>query len=372
MNELRRWTLPTLAIAVALVAVGCGGDDDDDDGGGPIPIEELPGEIADVYCSGILPCLGPLESFFLNGADCQETFTAQFEDQQVPRWQAAIEAGTLVYHPEEARGCLDAFLDAGCDIPSTRTPPECEAALEGTVALGGDCNDSLECEGALYCHFENQCPGACDSLEAAGSPCTDDGDCEDGLSCQGDECMAPAGEGDACGGDGDPDCSLGLFCVGADEGTSGACQPVDELLTGRDGDACDPIGGGPLCREGLSCILDSVTPGTFEPVFLCAGAVASGAACKPGFPDQCPDDEMCDADVDAGELDGTCISLPDDGEPCAGTTLGAGCAPGLSCIDNVCTQMARIGEACTTDDACYSATCDGDTCAAPPACAFEG
>jgi hypothetical protein len=327
-----------------------------------------------VYCAGILPCLGPLESFFLNGADCEDSLTAQLEDQAVPRWQAAIDAGTLVYHPDKARACLDAFADVGCDIPSSRTPPECEEALEGTVALGDDCNDGMECAGVAYCQFVNQCPGTCEALEAAGSPCSDDGDCEDGLSCQNGDCAAPAGEGDACGGADDPDCSLGLLCLGEDEeaGTSGACQPVEDLLIGGDGDACDPIGGGPLCQEGLSCILDSVTPGTFELVFVCAGAVASGEACKAGFPDQCPDDEMCDADVEAGQIDGTCVSLPDDGEACAATMFGAGCAPGLSCIDDVCTEMARIGEVCAVDDGCYSDTCDGDTCAAPPACAYDG
>lgn len=369
MNELRTWTLVLLALGCAGFAAGCGDDDDDS-----IPIEELPGEIAGVYCAEILPCLGPLEGLFLNGVDCEESFTAQFEDSEVLRWQAAIDAGTVVYHADKARACLDAFAGAGCDIPSTRTPPECEEALEGTVATGEDCNATIECAGVAYCKFETACPGACAPLEAAGASCDQDDNCADGLSCQAGECAAPAGEGDACGTADDPDCSLGLLCLGGDQqaGTPGTCQPVQDVLIGGEGDTCDPIGGGPLCEEGLSCILDSVTPGTFDLVFLCAQPVGSGEACKAGFPEQCPEGEMCDADPEQGRVEGTCVSLPDDGEPCANALLGAGCAPGLTCVGDQCTQIARIGEACAADDGCYSNTCDGDTCAEPSDCAFDG
>lgn len=370
MHELGRWSFLAFSLFPVPLSVGCGDDDDDD---AAIPMEELPAEIAAVYCGEILPCLGPLEGLFLNGADCEETFGAQFEDQQVPQWEAAIEAGTLVYHADKARACLDAFAATGCDIPSTRTPAECEEALEGTVALGEDCNAGLECAGVAYCHFVNQCPGTCEALEPAGATCVADDNCEDGLSCQGGNCQAPGAEGDACGVGDDPDCTLGLICLGVDAEaqTSGTCQPIADVLTGADGDACDPIGGGPLCQEGLSCILDSVSP-TFEPVFLCAPPVGSGAACKAGFPDPCPDDQMCDADPQGGQIEGTCVSLPDAGEPCVGALLGVGCAPGLSCVEGVCTQIARIGEACTDDEGCYSDTCDGDTCAAPPACEYDG
>lgn len=368
MNELRRWSFLVLGV-VALLGVGCGGDDDDD---ASIPLEDLPDQVADVYCGAIVPCLGALQDLFLNGSDCHETFAAQFADQELPRWQAAIEAGTLVYHGDKAQACLDAFAAAGCDIPSTRTPPACEAALEGQVALGGECNATLECAGSAYCKFDAACPGACTALEAAGGACDGDGDCADGLACRGSTCEAPAAEGDSCGGPDGPECTLGLICLGADADTTGVCQPIEEVLVGGDGDDCDPLGGGPLCQDGLSCVLDSLTPGTLQPIWKCAGSVGSGEACKAGFPDQCPDAEMCDADPQAGDIEGTCVSLPDAGEPCAPALLGAGCAPGLSCVEDTCTELARIGGACTVDDGCYSGTCDGDTCAAPPECAYEG
>ena len=81
---------------------------------------------------------------------------------------------------------------------------------------------------------------------------------------------------------------------------------------------------------------------------------------------------MCDADLDAGQNEGTCVSLPDEGEPCAATPLAAGCAPGLACVAGECAHIGRVGDPCTADAGCYSGSCDGDTCTAASECAFDG
>lgn len=366
MTELRRWCC-VLGSCLAVVAVGCGGDDDD----ASVPIEDVPAQLAEALCADILPCIGPLEDLFLNGFDCVEQYTATVTDEQLARWQAAIEAGTLVYHPDKAGDCIDAFAEMGCTFGSSRPPEVCEEALEGTVALDGECNAGVECAGVAYCKFEDQCPGTCAALEAEGASCEQDDNCQDGFACMGNHCMAPAAEGEACGGNDDPDCQLGLLCRGVDQqaGTSGTCQTFEDVLVGDEGDACDPIGGGLLCRDGLSCVLDTLDPPDIT--FVCAAGVGAGETCKPGFPDPCPEDQMCDADPFAGETEGTCISLPDEGEPCAISMMSASCAPGLACVEETCVTMSRIGEPCTTDGACYSGTCDGDTCAAPPLCEYD-
>ena len=371
MSELRRLSLVLLCLSVPF-AIGCGGGDDDDDDS-PVPIEQLPAEIAGVFCADVLPCLGSLSGMFLNGADCEDEYTAQFTDQELARWQAAIDAGTLVYHADKARACLDAFAAAGCTFGSSRMPAVCEEALEGTVAMGGDCNAGVECAGVAYCKFDAACPGTCTALEAAGAACEDDDNCQDGLACMDGECAAPGEEGDSCGAPDEPDCQFDLRCAGADEqtATSGTCQPIEDLLIGDDGDTCDLLGGGPWCKDGLSCVLESIDIANQEVTFQCQPGVASGAACRTGFPDPCPDEEMCDADPFSGQIDGTCISLPDDGEPCADVLIGEGCAPGLACVGETCTQIARIGGACTVGNGCYSGTCDGDACAAPPLCEYD-
>lgn len=364
----RAWILSFAILEIS--TTGCGGDDDDD-----IAFEDVPAEVAGVFCSQVDPCLGVLADMFLGGgSDCNENFAADFADGDWARIEAAIDAGTVVYHSDRAQACLDAFAALGCDIFTSRPPDECEEAVEGTVEPFGDCDFDAECEGTAYCKIEAECPGACTAREGEGGTCDGDDACEDGLTCQNGECTPLAGEGEDCGGTEAPECdmSAGLFCVGQDEerGTSGTCQKVEETFTAAEGEDCNLLEG-PFCVEGISCVLDSIEG--MQPVFVCVGESESGGACKAGFPDPCPGDEVCDANpFGGGDTDGTCVPLATAGEPCTPVLIGTGCAAGLVCgEDGDCTEVHRIGESCDSDDGCYSGNCESSVCAAPPQCEAE-
>ncbi|MBI2897610.1 MAG: hypothetical protein HYY06_28890 [Deltaproteobacteria bacterium] len=357
----------TLFFSVCATATGCGGDDDDDSGG--IPFEDVPAELADVFCSQVEPCMGQLADMFSDSADCAEETTAQITDGDWVRIEAAIEAGTVIYNEDRAQACLDAFAALGCDVFVSRPPEECEEAVEGTVAIDGACDQDAECVGTAFCLIEAECPGACTARQSEGGDCGDDDECEDGLTCQRGACTALAEAGEDCEGEDAPECGVGLMCVGQDEqqGTSGTCQAPEDTFTAAEGEECN-LPAGPFCVEGLSCVIDRME--AMQPVFVCVGASASGGDCKAGFPDPCPDDEVCDANpFEGGQFDGTCVPLAANGEPCSAVLFGTGCVSGLVCDeDRNCTTVNRIGESCETDAGCYSGNCESNICAAPPEC----
>lgn len=331
-----------------------------------VPFDELGDRITAVYCNALAECFGPLYDESVTGVDCETQFGASWNDGTVVTLSAAIDGGTVVYHGEHVEACEAALQALGCDITITRGPSECESVFEGTVDEGGACTQNAECKGELICKADGACPGTCTPLQAVGEPCGQDDHCEDGLMCDGnlETCVAPGEQGDACDG-GNPQCRPGYHCLGADEeaNTPGVCTSWDSLLTGQPGDACS-FTEGPWCEAGNSCAVTSVAGG---PVFECVANVASGAACYFGIPSPCPAGEYCNANINVGEHEGTCTTLPSDGEPCVDPGFPT-CAPYHVCDDGTCRKVGRIDEACTTNETCFGGNCDNGTCAAGSAC----
>ncbi len=360
-----------LLAGLAGLSIGCGSSSTNTGGG--TPIEELPALYADVLCGMFEECADALLQIFPEFLDdCNENFTNELTDEGIARIQAAIDAGTVTYHGENAQTCLDALEAAGCDLLTERFPPECEDLFEGTVPLGEDCNVDEECSDAeAFCLVEASCPGTCAALLGEGETCSDNSNCESGLVCDESitECAVPGGEGDACGA-GDPECELGLLCFGENEeaGTGGTCTTADDLFTEQVDGTCN-IQDGPMCEIGLSCVLTGAGAG--GPTFECQEEVASGATCAAGFPDQCPEGEWCSGiDFETGDFEGTCEDLPGEGEDCAATIGPAGCASGLTCSTDTetCIDVVVIGESCDEDEACYSNNCASGTCEEPEEC----
>lgn len=351
MNTLR---LGSACLLGALLA-GCPGN------GGSVALEDIPTRLAPTYCNLFERCQNPFAAQFLfAGGTCEAAIEPLLADTVVAQAQASVAAGTVVYRPELVDSCLAAIDAAGCDV-NALSANDCTDVFEGTVPAGGDCTWDEECQDD-YCSTEGAtCPGTCANRGAAGATCTEDRGCQAGLSCANGLCAAPSPEGGACEGAAMLDCAgIDLTCVGSEGMTAGTCRRWSTILSGAVGSSCSIPDD--LCDDGLSCVFARIEGTT--PVFECQAAVAAGAECGLGVPDQCPDDQYC---MMGGGTPGrgTCTSLPDAGEPC---TSSGQCAPGLRCSGGstpTCVTPARLGAACTTDNQCVSNSCQAGACAAP-------
>ncbi|MEZ4222185.1 MAG: hypothetical protein R3B13_14715 [Polyangiaceae bacterium] len=353
------------------LAAGCGGDSDDGGGGAKsIAIEDVPPLYADAICTTFEGCFAgaPFE-VFLNGEDCRKNYETALNDELI-RIKTAVDGGSVVYKGNLMQKCLDAVKGLGCALQGE--PPECQAAIAGTVEDGGDCTLDPECKGAnSYCRVGSSCPGSCAPKEPAGASCRRNDDCAVGLQCSDttQKCFAPAKDGETCGGGSAPDCGPGLFCVGEEESPpkSGTCADGAAAFSAAEGDPCF-FNGKSLCKDGLFCLVTGVDTQTQQLVTECAKQYAAGADCSPGIPDACPIEQYCK--VTPNTFTGVCTAKPGDGEACAAGIGGDAsvCAPGTRCDGGTCRPRQKLGASCKTDEVCYSENCSGGACAPGGGC----
>ena len=328
---------------------------------GSIPVDELPAKYATAVCTALQNCVGSaVFSLFLGGANCVDLTTKRLENGTFALMQQKITAGTIRYDGNKAQACFDALSSLTCDGLLQRDQPACLAALDGVVALGGDCDINEECAGSAICQSSTgTCPGKCVALLSAGLACSADGDCASGLQCSSETslCVSPAVVGDACEY-GSPPCSPGLLCLGKDETakTPGVCRSAADAFSAAAGAACDPAAG-ILCGSGVSCVADQYDLIGQKLVWTCVtiGTYLAGGACKPGFPNACAAGTYCQTTA-LTPLSGTCTAIPDAKQPC-GTGLDAQCQPDAVCVANVCQNYAANGVSCTGNAMCYSGYC---------------
>lgn len=340
-------------------------------------------------------------------------------------------AGTLagLFDDEDCQGAITPLVDEGgacvqqwdCagDLVCQADPPDDDGALRclGPANDGDRCGGTRVCDADLFCTDNETCAPAI----AEGSDCVDDPlggrECVVGTYC--DEggtnlCQPLLSENSECFGG---DCEAGLYCEGADPFAAppvpGTCAP--EPNTVDDGEACDPEGpfctercstcrpasaGGPtLCLDrgagGAYCEADSdcragfgCDPGTSECTALpvveqpgldescdpnvgCAEGFCVNGTCVAGEDGdpcdtnalECAADFTCVVEATAG----TCVALPEAGEPC----VNAICADTAFCnASDECEALKGAGVGCEGDEECVSGTClTTSTCAAPgPSC----
>ncbi|HTM46514.1 MAG TPA: hypothetical protein VL137_16255 [Polyangiaceae bacterium] len=335
---------------------------------GNIALADLADPYSQAVCTSLQNCLGDLLNTFLAGEDCSKRFSATI-GEQLPRIQAAIDAGKAEYHSDKIAACLNDLSARSCDTLLQRDPASCLAAVDGTVAIGDNCQSNVECAGRAYCDFTQTCPGKCKALELAGGACVNDDQCAPGLNCNTTtkHCTQPAAQNEDCGAGG-ADCATGLLCVGAMTNTPGKCQPYAGLFAAQAGESCD-LQGQQLCDLSLVCRVDSVAAdgGAQE---SCAEHVAAGAMCRASGPDICPSDEYCKIAV-PGSLTGRCTSKPTAGEACGRGPFEptpTTCALYNRCQAGICRKIAQLGEQCTTDNGCYSGRCVMQACIPADSC----
>ncbi len=355
-------------LGVAALLAACGGDSDSDIADSSVPLADLPGLYAGAACKAAQSCYGALYAVFTAGEDCAKTYETAISDD-LPRLEQGIEAGTVVYDGSKVKACLSAVEKSGCGLNGE--PPECTAALDGTVEVGGDCQMNTECKGGdTLCKVEAACPGKCAKKGLAGADCERESDCTAALKCSKDtnKCVAPAAEGQACEGGGTaPECQPGLFCLGSDNDGKkpGSCKTLADGFSGKSGDACW-FEGKPACTTDLRCVVESIDFATGKIATKCGAGFASGAACKIAIPDGCPTGEYCK--VAAKAIDGTCTPRPKAGEPCGKLFDDDVCAADTRCEGGQCRPRQNLGGKCSTDEVCYSDNCASGGCAPSGAC----
>ncbi len=255
-------------------------------------------------------------------------------------WSKGVEENRIEYNPANAEACLTSLQsDLPCDqVVAVMLPVACQSAINGVVAVGGECISDLECTGDAVCDTSGGCPGICTARVAVGADCSGNQVCVLGSSCLGDTCVANAALGEECGAT-VASCELGLTCSTASGEVKGTCQP------GQTSGACT---SSDQCAPGYSCIGTDVR--------ACVKARTVGEDCTPGR-DECAQFTYCSAQG--------CAILPAVGERCdaEGTTGEA-----ATCLLGVCDSasdacvLRNQGESCERNEDCASQYCVGGSC----------
>lgn len=349
-------------LSCALLLAACGSDSFRTQDPG-IPLEEVPGELAETLCERQIAC-SPLVEILVGSAEqCAAEWEKRIRQSSFDSMIDAVDDGRVTYDGRQAEACLDAWENVEC-VELHLDPEACSTVFTGSVPRGGECVIDQECEGDSICSFDDSCPGACTSRLAAGEVCDGNDDrCAEGLVCSEatDRCARPGAEGDPCGGGVEAQCAGALYCQGEDDATDtpGECVPQEEVFAGAEGESCS-FDDGALCGPGLSCVFEGEGDG-----FVCRRPNEDGS-CRLGFPAQCAVGEYCEGiDVAGGVVDGTCAPLPGANEPCA---QGLFCATGHVCREAECRALRENGQTCQANLECYSGYCVDGGCAPSVAC----
>ena len=299
---------------------------------------------------------------------------------------AAIAAGTILYHGDKAFACIEEMAGLGCelgvsfaaaassclDVFEGAVPPEepClvddECALDGVcgfqsagdapmcitgrcrilpgpLEIGDPCGVGIaQCGPDSFCAFDPNTGQStvCTARLAIGEPCAD-GACAAGSYCAYDlntyeptVCTALPAEGEPCG---DTSCAPGLTCASSQEGVPPTCVAPAPL-----GAACLPNGG--------TC--DHVSAWCNPATATCELRGGAGTPCGPGIGNACAPYTMCNWDTQV------CVALAGEGQKCG-------------CVDDYCSMwIACAGDLrCGGDggNVCVFAGTEIDACEPPAA-----
>jgi len=280
-------------LVAALTSVGCGGTTDrtpDPHGsaaGGtstaaPQSVDEFTQRFASSYCQNIAGCC---RGQGLATTDCESTLQQQLHAQL----QISTTNPRIHFNAEAAGACIEAYaaaLRTCTDATAFRHVSDvCDALLQGTVPIGGQCGKGGECAkpatGVVSCtsgvctlgeayvsltdaphrKLGETCMGTCESspreTSCGGNPNTDPkaGACwiEDGVVCANGVCVAAPRAGEFCA-------SLS-YCEAAAHCVSGTC--VADQSSGA-------------CTQDNQCLAPTTCDRTLN---MCAPLKADGVAC---------------------------------------------------------------------------------------------
>lgn len=374
----------TFLLLLALL-VACGSDDSSSNGSGgnasgPDTIADTDAfatEWADVLCEKIDTCFAGFAEI-LAGPNCRDDWKNRIITG-LDAFNASAEAGRLTFDSDAWASCVDSARAASCEglqFDGIFGLLECGESITGNVADGESCGIDLDCAEASFCLNEptDACGGVCTPKYDVGTSCDRDDACSNGV-CR-EVCAEIVAEGEACDenetaeeGQAPRVCASGFGC-GISEGEMEAtCRVTTPTFEVTEGQPCGTEEPSNLCEPDLFC-------GFNEDFSLsCKPRVALGETCGVGFLNSCQTGAACvGIDVENMIFTGTCEALPGDGEPCLPEGLFR-CESGLACTEaGVCERPGLLGEACDTEEQCFSGRCEADAdgnkvCVAQPVCA---
>jgi len=305
-----------LAVALALLAAGCGGRPIP----GPIPLDGYVPALIDHNCARAVACRQMPDM-----ATCLATTWVDLSPLI-----NAVSAGKTTYDGAAAAMCFEASSPAlvACTMTAQWDAPEdpsCAHIFTGTEAAGAPCLTSNECASA-NCDTNDLtactatpacCAGTCGPVVAAvaplpiGSDCSAAGSsCVAGAFCSAKSglCVANVAVGQPCDATMDRFCGLGLTCGAAASGTQQVC-----LAHPAEGQSCATLA---TC-DALDDYCDSATR-------KCVPKIAVGGACPNGI--GCVDYAQCTGRT------GKCVEDGNVGEGCTRSTPP--CLGALECTNN--------------------------------------
>jgi len=219
------------AIALLMVAPGCGGGGND--GNGDVPFNQLAFGFASALCHKNFVCCDAAE--LNNPADpaaseatCRTNLANAWATDLVDE-ASLIQEGRMIYRGDRARLCLDEIAAQPCSewgfSNDLNQYPDCRQIYDGTIALGGACTASYdyECAGG-FCDA-----GVCAAYRQTGEPCASIGSCQPELTCVRDAssatslCATPLANGATCARNSECDST---FCVANVCSASTMCDGV--------------------------------------------------------------------------------------------------------------------------------------------------
>jgi len=170
------------AIVALVTLVGCGSSSS---GGGSVAMADFAAQSATVSCHRVYTCCDATE--LAGGSDptgstteaaCVTAMTTQ-QTTALMAFQAGITAGTIVYHGDRAKKCLDNTAALSCSDWgiqfNPKAVPDCAHVFDGTAAMAATCTYDEECASG-FCGG-----GMCAARGALGDACTAPTGCADGL-----------------------------------------------------------------------------------------------------------------------------------------------------------------------------------------------
>jgi hypothetical protein len=166
----------------------CGGETEGSGGSTPaptpIPLQNMPTELARVSCAKIYECCTQAERMqnpFLGSTeqDCAVTLAA-FTTLIVPITQESITAGRVVYQGDVLASCLAQYSSLTCADAKSGAPslePTCSNFLLPQVAWGGTCEQDFECINGYCEQPSSSTPGQCQAMKPDGAGCSADSEC---------------------------------------------------------------------------------------------------------------------------------------------------------------------------------------------------
>jgi hypothetical protein len=288
------------------------------DGGGSIPLDELLEAQLEQLCSEAARC-----GQFENVATCKSVYGGIIGAQS--DLFAAVDAGTVIYHGDKAKECIDAQTNLGCErwksMTNRASDPSCSAVFEGTRHDGAECAFAEQCISLNCAQPATGCTAAC---------------CQG--TCVGDE---PAGAR-----------AIGQSCTARDRCTGGYCDAFTSVCVAyrEEGMQCSY---GDQCADGLVC--DSTTPNA-----VCQQPVPTNGPCSSSYVCQNLGD-VCRS--------GACVPGGLTGASCATQNE---CQQLHQCTSNACALPSEIGGSCAGLGLCRSGYCQQPDAVCVPKIADNG